>query len=427
MRRTFLVIRQELITTFTRFSYLLFAFGIPVLAVLILGGVKLIQGRTPQNSKTSATSPSYDQIEIEGFVDHSGLIQTISEDLQGDLIPFENEAQAKQSLQAGEISAYYVIPVDYIPRGGVQYVYPDDKPYLSDGQQWVIKWILNLNLLDGDLELADKIWNPIWQLDIRRITPEFQEDADSRGDCSRPGSTCESNELVHLMPSIMVAFFFMTFMSCSSMLFSSIGAEKENRTIELLMVSITPRQLLTGKTVALGIAGLTQTVVWLTAITIIFNFGGSTLKLPDGFVFPLGILTWGLIFFLGGFGLYASLMAGAGALVPKMKEAGIANFLAMIPLFFGYVFGLLAPLAGFTDSVFLVFLSFFPFTSPVVMVMRLTDSIVPLWQVLTSVGLLYVTANFVLRMVAAMFHAQNLLSGQPFSVRHYFLALVGRT
>jgi len=426
MKKTFLVMRQELSITFSRPSFLMFAFGIPVLAVLIVGVVKLIQDRTPTTSGTSINSPSTFQIDTEGFVDHSGLIQAISEDMQGDVIPFENETQAKHALQAGEISAYYVVPADYISRGEVQYVYPDDKPYLSDGQPWVIKWTLNLNLLDGDLELADQIWNPLWQLDVRSIAPEFQEGADSGKDCTRPGSNCRSNELIHLMPSIMVAFFFMAFMISSNMLFSSIGAEKENRTIELLMVSISPRQLLAGKTIALGVAGFTQTIMWLSAIYVLFNLGGNTIHLPEGFVFPVGILVWGLVFFIGGFGLYASLMAGAGAIVPKMKEAGIANFFAMIPLFFGYVFGLLAPLTGFADSSFLMFLSYFPLTSPVVMIMRLTNNIVPLWQVFISVGLLFITSYYSLQMVAAMFHAQNLLSGQPFSVKRYFLALAGR-
>jgi ABC-type Na+ efflux pump permease subunit len=157
MQKTFLVIRQELINTFRRPSFLLFAFGIPVLAVLILGGVKLIQGRSTESSGTNISESTEYQLEAEGFVDHSGLIQTISEDLQDYLLPYETEAQAKQALQAGEIAAYYVIPADYVVRGVVEYVYPDDKSYLSDGQQWVIKWTLNMNLLDGNLELAEQI------------------------------------------------------------------------------------------------------------------------------------------------------------------------------------------------------------------------------------------------------------------------------
>jgi len=286
---------------------------------------------------------------------------------------------------------------------------------------------LNLNLLDGDLELADQIWNPIWTLDVRSIAPVVQGTSISGEDCSRPGAACESNELIHLMPSILVAIFFITFLSSSNMLFNSIGIEKENRTMELLMLSINPQQLLAGKILALGTAGLTQTVFWLSAIYISFNLGGSTLSLPDGFQFPAEIVAWGLVFFIGGFALYASLMAGVGALVPKMKEAGSASIIAISPLFLGYVFGLLAPLAGAANSPLIVFLSIFPMTSPVVMVMRLTAYHVPIWQSLLSIVLLYITAYLSLQMVTAMFHAQNLLSGQPFSVRNYLRAMTGRS
>ena len=111
-------------------------------------------------------------------------------------------------------------------------------------------------------------------------------------------------------------------------------------------------------------------------------------------------------------------------MVPKMKEAGIANFIAIIPLLFGYIFGLLAPLANLADSAFMVFLGIFPLTSPVVMIMRLTDTVVPLWQGLLSAVLLFASAYYALSVAAAMFKTQNLLSGQPFSVRRYLQALV---
>jgi len=426
MRKMILVLKQELINTFTRPSFLLFAFGIPVLSVLVLGGIKLAQGRSNQDLVVEPYTQSESQLEIEGFVDHAGLIQRIPDDMKDTLLRFDSNAQAQEALKAGKISAYYVIPADYIERGEVDYIYPDDRSYLSDGQKWVIQWTLNLNLLGGNLALADQIWNPIWNLETRSVTPEVDGTVVNQEDCSRPGIACESNELIRMMPSLLVAIFFMAFMSSSSMLFNSIGVEKENRTIELLMLSINPRQLLGGKTLALGMAGLVQTIAWLVAILIVFNLGGSTLSLPQGFRFPVEIVIWSLVFFIGGFGLYASLMAGAGALVPKMKEAGIANFIAMFPLLFGYMFGLMAPLAEATGSKFLVFLSIFPLTSPVVMVMRLTDGFVPLWQILLSIGLLFISAYAALQIVAAMFHAQNLLSGQPFSVKRYLKALAGR-
>ncbi len=426
MRKTFLVMRQEMFNTFRRPSFLLFAFGIPVVALLILTAVKLIQGRSSADTGSDLNAPSETKLAVEGFVDHSGLIQTIPADLLDYLLPFASEKHAQQALAAGAIASYYVILDDYLARGEIEYVYPDDKAYISDGQSWVIQRTLNLNLLAGNTELADQIWNPIRHLDARSMASEIQGAAVSSDDCSRPGNACESNELIRLIPSLLVVIFFMAFMSSSSMLFTSIATEKENRTIELLLLSINSRQLLTGKTLALGIAGLVQTLVWLLAIYASFNLGGSTLSLPDGFGFPMEIVAWSLIFFIGGFALYATLMAGAGALVPKMKEASIATFIVMSPLFLGYFFGIISPIAETTGSTLLVFLSLFPLTSPIVMVMRLTDGIVPLWQLLLSVGLLFMAAYFALQTVAAMFHAQNLLSGQPFSVKRYFRALAGR-
>jgi ABC-2 type transport system permease protein len=428
MKKLIYVIQQELYITFKRPSFLIFAFGIPLAAIIVFSGVKFFQGRSDENSSTTDNTPVEHQLEIEGYFDQSGLVQSVPDDLpDGLLIAFKTEEAAKQALISGEISAYYVIPEDYIKKGEVYYVYPDSKPYLSDGQEWIMKRTLLVNLLGGDMEMADLIWNPIWNLREIMVTSSVEADVLSGEDCSRPGFACETNDLVRYLPSIMVALFFASFMTSSTMLFNSIGVEKENRTIEVIMTSITPHQLLTGKTMALGFSGLLQMVVWLAAIFILFNLGEKTLSLPEDFTFPAYIIGWSIVFFLGGFSVYASLMAGAGALVPKMKEAGAANFIAMIPLFVGYIVGLLAPIAGLTNDALPVILSLFPLTAPVVMIMRLTDSIVPLWQLLLSAGLLFVSAYFIMRAVSTMFHAQNLLSGQPFSVRRYFQAIFGRS
>ncbi|MFN2235161.1 MAG: ABC transporter permease, partial [Anaerolineales bacterium] len=140
MRKMILVLKQELINTFTRPSFLLFAFGIPVLSVLVLGGIKLAQGRSNQDLVVEPYTQSESQLEIEGFVDHAGLIQRIPDDMKDTLLRFDSNAQAQEALKAGKISAYYVIPADYIERGEVDYIYPDDRSYLSDGQKWVIQW-----------------------------------------------------------------------------------------------------------------------------------------------------------------------------------------------------------------------------------------------------------------------------------------------
>jgi ABC-2 type transport system permease protein len=427
MRNTLLVIRQEIITTFSRRSFLLFAFGVPLLAILVVGGMRLIQERrgdqNPASGGGSGAQSKYD-LQAEGYVDHSGLIRSLPADFPQDrLIRYPDEQQARQALQSTDISAYYVIPPDYLEQGVIFYVYPDTKSYLADGQEWVIQWILTTNLLEGDLALADRVWNPVWNLEVTRLAAQNQAGADSGEDCSRPGAACQSNDLVRYLPSIMVVLLYAALMVSSSMLFHSIGSEKDNRVIEVILLSISARQLLGGKTIAIGLCGLIQIATWLGAAFLMLNLAGQTLSLPADFNFPLDILLWSLLLFLAGYALYASLMAGAGALVPKMKEAGMASFIAMAPLLFAYMIGLLAPLARATEAALPVALSLFPLTAPVLMVMRLTSGPVPVWQLLLALGLICLAAWLALRSAAAMFHAQNLLSGQPFSMGRYLRAL----
>jgi ABC-2 type transport system permease protein len=177
---------------------------------------------------------------------------------------------------------------------------------------------------------------------------------------------------------------------------------------------------------ALGISGLLQTIIWFCAVFYVFNRGSLALRLPENFIFPVEILVWSLAFFIAGYLLYASLMAGAGALVPRLKESGITSAIIVFPLLVGYMIGIYAPLGRATEATLPVIASILPFTAPVVMVMRLTDGNVPTWQILVSLGLTFLTAYLTLRAVAAMFHAQNLLSGQPFSLNRYVKMLTGK-
>ena len=424
MNKTILIMRQELRTIFSSKSYIFFAFGIPILALLILTVVRISQGRSGNDNVATINTPEELILETEGYVDQSGLVHAVPKEFSDSLLAYETEEQAQAALLADEISSYYIVPPDYLEQGEIFYVFPDDKPFTLDDQKWIMQRTMTFNLLGGDPDLANRAWSPIWEVQMVKISPQVQTGTVVEEDCSRPGSACYSNKFIRLIPSILVVIFYIAFMSSSSMLFNSIGTEKENRTIEVLMLSISPRQLLAGKTLGMGLAGLLQTMTWMASIYISLNQGGSTLSLPEGFKFPFDILAWSVVFFLGGFAFYASLMAGAGAMVPNMKEAGVANFIAIIPLLFGYIFGLIAPLANLADSAVMVFLGIFPLTSPVVMIMRLTDTVVPLWQVFLSAVFLFASAYYALLVAAAMFKTQNLLSGQPFSVRRYLKALV---
>lgn len=282
-----------------------------------------------------------------------------------------------------------------------------------------MRWTLLVNVLGGDVELATRVWNPT-NLDVTDLTPGSQPDQA----CSQPGMSCESNLLIRYLPMIMLVLFYLFITTGSSLLLRNISGEKENRLLEILMLSISPLQMLAGKIVGLGFAALLQMVAWIGTVYIVLRTGGQTLNLPAGFQIPPSLLGWGLVFFLLGYALYASLMAGAGALAPKVKETTQVTWVVMMPLLAGYLVGLFVvedPHGRLATG-----LSLFPLTSPVLMMLRLTVGGVPLWHTLLAVGLLVLTIIFVIRAVARMFHAQNLLSGQSFSAKRFYAALLGR-
>jgi ABC-2 type transport system permease protein len=122
--------------------------------------------------------------------------------------------------------------------------------------------------------------------------------------------------------------------------------------------------------------------------------------------------------------VYASLMAGVGALVPNLKEASQLTTVVILPMIVPLMF--ISALIRTPDSPLSVFLSLFPLTSPVSMMTRLSATVVPFWQIGISILLLAATALLLVRASAKLFHAQNLLSGQTLSVRNFVRALAGK-
>jgi ABC-2 type transport system permease protein len=182
--------------------------------------------------------------------------------------------------------------------------------------------------------------------------------------------------------------------------------------------------MLTGKILALGVAGLLQTVVWVGAGLLLLRFSGSAFDLGAAFQLPASFLVWGAIFFLLGYGLYAALMASVGALVSNVKEGSSITTLIILPLIVPLVF--ISGLVQNPNNGISVALSLIPLTSPVAMMTRISATQVPWWQLLLAIALLVATVYLVLRVVASLFRAQNLLSGQPLTIKRYLRALVGK-
>jgi len=410
LRKIFLVLKNEVITTVTRRSFLFTALGIPFISILVVLGVSAINSRAPSSLSQFFSPQSFPSKSPEGYVDESGLIRSIPQSVpQGALIAYPNQAAAKGALEAGEISDFYVIPADYISSGKIINVRPDFNPLSAFDQSSQIETILTVNLLDGNQELAAKIEHPL-NLQEVSLAPTPQRD--------------ENNPLTFFLPYGVTMIFYVVILMSSSLLLNSVTKEKENRVLEILMVSISPRQMLEGKIIGLGLVGLLQTVLWVGTGYGLLRLSGRTFSLPAAFQLPISFLVWGLVFFLLGYGLYASLMASVGALVPNLREASQATFVVILPLIIPLM--MIGVLIEQPNGALATGLSLFPLTAPVVMMTRLAATSVPLWQPLLATSLLVITVVLVIRAVAGMFRAQTLLSGQPFNLGRLARALTGK-
>ena len=92
----------------------------------------------------------------------------------------------------------------------------------------------------------------------------------------------------------------------------------------------------------------------------------------------------------------------------------------IVPLFF------ISSLIRDPNSTLSVVISLFPFSAPVAMMTRLTASSVPAWQLALTIGLMLATAYLIIVMVARLFQAQTMLSGQEFKPKVFFRALIGK-
>jgi len=408
MNKMWLVLKHEFITTVTRRSFIISLILVPVVSGLIMLVVSVLGQNTGQVAANLFNPPQKQP--VEGFVDQADIVHGLPPDVSSDrLIRYSSEQEARQELDGGKIDGYYLIPSGYLADGEVMYVRKDYNPLTGLDQAGLFGYVINYNLLGEDEQLTNLFIHPL-NVKLESLAAEPQRD--------------EDNPLTFFLPYTITMLFYILILSSAGFLLNNITTEKQNRMLEILMASITPRQMLTGKIIALGMVGLLQMILWSGAGILVLRAVGEPLNLPAAFQLPVSILAWGVVYFVLGYALYASLMAGVGAMVPNLREASQATTVMVIPMIIPLL--LINALINQSNGPLSVIVSLFPLTAPVAMMTRLGAGTVPLWQLLLSVTLLLLTAVLVLRVVASLFRSQVLLSGQPFQLKRFLAAFVGR-
>jgi ABC-2 type transport system permease protein len=227
-----------------------------------------------------------------------------------------------------------------------------------------------------------------------------------------------------MLPFIVTIAVMLPLFTSGGYLLASVTQEKSSRIMEILLVSLRPWHMLAGKLLGLGALTLIQYLIWGTIAFIGLQVTGQGVAGLLGGISLSGVeLALVIPFALGGFLLYASIMAGIGALAPDMEGSRTWVFVISLPMMIPIY--LWTAIVNAPNGAFAVALSMIPFSAPVAMLMRMTTAAVPLWQLITSLVLLVLTGVVMVWLMARLFRVQTLLSGESISLKRLVSAIRG--
>lgn len=222
-------------------------------------------------------------------------------------------------------------------------------------------------------------------------------------------------QAVGMLAGIFLTFFLMIY---GAMIFNKVKTEKCNRIMEIICTSVPGKTLMLGKILSVGLIGLTQLLIWgllifagVTLFFIIFGFDMPWEYLTAGKTYLA--ITWTLLFFIGGYVLFGSLFAACGAITDKDNENQAYMTVITFILLGAFYLGEFAVDNG--DSTLAIVCSYIPFTSPTVGTVAAVSGVAPIWQIVTSLAVLYVSAFFCVAMAGKLYRSSMLLKGKQFT------------
>jgi ABC-2 type transport system permease protein len=219
----------------------------------------------------------------------------------------------------------------------------------------------------------------------------------------------------YFVPIVFATLFIIAIMVSSGFLFQSVTEEKENRVIEILLSSVSSGQLLVGKVLGLGAAGLIQVAVWFVTVVIFSEVAPGIIPSLSSLSIPASLIGWGLVYFILGYLLLAALYAGVGSIGATAKEgqgwSTIFTLPAISPVWFNYF--LINSPEGAVSRAF----TFFPLTSPVAAMMRLANHAISAWEIVLSLVILVGSIVLTMWVAARIFRVFLLMYGKRLAFR----------
>lgn len=395
MNKTAIIFKHEFLTLIRRTGFIIMTLAIPLLALVFIAGGEILSAITGGGEPGPAET-----VEI-GYVDPSSVIAGHEEQGFIKFIRFESIDAANSTLVAGGIAEYIVIDPKYLDSGAVARFTPSRELEVPGDRFTAIRDFLLDNLLGPALspDLLDRAKMPL-NLSSIIIDPETGLPAKDQG-----------GFVALVLPYLFSILLVMAIFTSSGYLLQGLAEEKENRVMEVLLSSVSARELITGKVLGLGAAGLAQMAVWLLSARFLADMASQNFtEILGALEVSVYFVTVALAYFILGYLLYAIIMAAVGSITSTVREsqqlATIFSLLAVSPLW-GLVFLVENP-----DHPAAVFLTLFPFTAPIATIIRIGATEIPFWQIGASMALMAATTVGLLLLSAKVFRAFLLMYGK---------------
>ncbi len=400
MRSYWLVARHEYRRTVLRRGFIVLTLAIPLGMALLIGLTILVvvsgESRLPLG-----------YVDRAGILDASRLGDLPDAQERTEIRAFDNEEAALAALKGEEIQAFFVLPSDYLDTRRSDLYYLEDPP--SD-DAW------------GDFDdfVRASLIAPYSGGVQRRL---LEGPAITVLDTSSNREFSQQAAINIALPFVGVFCFFIATMSASGYMLQVVADEKENRTMELMVTSLTPAQLIGGKALGLMAAALTQLAIYGIAAVVVLTIAISYITDLPSIDVPWTFLGMMALFFFPSYVLMAGIMVAIGSAVTELQQgqqiAGILNLFFMLPIF------LLMIIFEDPGHPLAVFLSLFPMTSFLTISLRWGLGTVPLWQIGTAWVLLVGTAILVMWIAARVFRVGMLRYGKPLNLKAAWSAVKG--
>ena len=418
--KAMIIARREYLTTVRRKAF--------VFSLLLTPAILFVSGFLSTKMASDDARKRQSQARIVALVDSSGLYQDaplayayrpapgVSTDPRQAGRPqpaprpvpvilrrFDSQSVALDSLAHGHVKQVLVVGGDFLDTGRARLYESDTRVFTSSGDDRPLRNWLTRNLLAGRTDSAriERV------LLLGRSLDYYTLDRQGRWAVKD-----DARELLgFLLPFALGFLLSMAIITGGQYLLQGVSEEKETRILESLLCTVTPDELMLGKLVGLGSAGLTLVAVWVLAGVMASSSILSVMQVNV----PPSLLFVGLAYFLFGYVFYASLMTGIGAITSNLREA--AQLSTVLTLLNFVPFWLLIKILNSPNSGFSLGLSMFPPTAATTMMLRMsaasvTGAHIPPWEIAASLGLLGLSAVAALMLGSRLFRLGMLLYGK---------------